>query len=72
MWHFLPFLGLTLLLAGLWCIVATALDLDAFMNHPAAQPTVDSMGRTGARILYAVAGVVLAAIGAAILVWGFL
>lgn len=61
--HVLLFGGLTLFVAGLMCIGAAALNVDAFFEHPAAQQFVRSMGRNGARIFYVILGAAFALVG---------
>ena len=68
--HILLFGGLTLFVAGLMSIGAAALNVEAFFEHPTAQPFVSSLGRTGARIFYIVLGAVFALIGGFMAVWG--
>ena len=68
--HFLLFVGGTLFVAGMMCIGASALNVDAFFEHPAAQQFVNSMGRTGARIFYVVLGAAFALIGGLMAAWG--
>ncbi len=55
--------GLTGLVAGLMCIGAAGLNLEAFFSHPSARPIVKALGRIGARVFYAVLGVVFLLIG---------
>jgi hypothetical protein len=57
------FCGLAFLAGGVLAIGGAALNLDAFMNSPKAQPFVQAMSRGGARIFYIVLGLVFAAIG---------
>ncbi len=55
--------GLTGLVAGLMCIGAAGLNLEAFFMHRSAKPVVKVLGRLGARLFYAVVGVVCLLIG---------
>jgi hypothetical protein len=50
--------GLAILLGGIFCIVGGGLNLSIFMDSPQAQPLIQSLGRTGARLFYLVLGVV--------------
>jgi hypothetical protein len=52
MW--LLFIGLTALVGGLISMGGAALNVDIFFNSPRAQPIVESLGRTGARVFYIV------------------
>jgi hypothetical protein len=55
--------GLVMLIGGLMSVGAAALDLEVFFSHPKAQPIVNSMGRVGARIFYALLGAAFILIG---------
>ena len=57
------FQELILIGAGLFSIVASAADWDWFMNHRKARFFVKILGRTGARIFYALLGVFISSIG---------
>lgn len=54
---------LILIGAGIFSIGAAAADWDWFMSHRKAQFFVKLLGRTGARIFYAILGAVIAGIG---------
>jgi hypothetical protein len=51
---------------GLLLIVLAILDWDYMMNHPKARPVVALLGRNGARVLYALIGLVIVGGGIAI------
>jgi len=53
------------ILAGLFSFAGAVFDWDWFMTHYRARPFVRLLGRNGARILYALLGVLLAALGLA-------
>jgi hypothetical protein len=57
------FVGLMPLAGGCMAIGGAALNLDVFLNHPKAQPFVQSLGRLGARLFYIVLGACFAAVG---------
>ena len=56
-------LGLILVLAGLFSVAAALLDWDWFMNSRRVRFLVSIIGRTGTRILYGVTGVILTVLG---------
>jgi hypothetical protein len=53
---------------GLLLIVLAILDWDHMMNHPKAQPVVALIGRNGARVFYALIGLMIVGAGIAIAV----
>ena len=59
-------LGLILVAAGLFSICGAAFDWDFFINSRKARFFVSILGRTGARIVYAVLGLVIVVLGALI------
>ena len=59
-WKFVPWF---LVILGVMCVGGAALDLNVFMNHPAAERFVEGFGRNGARIFYIVLGLILGGIG---------
>ena len=61
------YVGLTLIVAGLLAAGGAALNLDAFMESPKAEPFVRSLGRTGARLFYIVLGAAFVVLGIFIL-----
>jgi hypothetical protein len=68
--NFQLYVGLTLLLTGLMSLGGAALNLEAFMAHPTAEPLVRKFGRGGARVFYALLGTAFAILGALILLAG--
>lgn len=60
-----PF-GLVLVAAGLFSICGAAFDWDFFINSRKARFFVSTLGRKGARIFYAVLGLVVLVLGALI------
>jgi hypothetical protein len=44
-------------------IAAAVLNMGVFLDHPTAKPIVKALGRTGARIFYALLGAVFLVIG---------
>jgi len=56
--------GATCLIGGLISIGGSALNLDVFLNSAKAQPIVQSLGRTGARLFYIALGIAFSALGA--------
>lgn len=68
--HVMLFGGGTLFVAGVMSVGAAVLNVDAFFEHPTAQPFVRTLGRDGARIFYAVLGAVFGLIGVAMLYRG--
>ena len=61
--------GWALVAGGLLAIGGAALNLDAFMNSPKAEPFVNAFGRTGARLFYIVLGLAIMALGGLIVSW---
>ena len=59
----LYFVGWTLIGGGVVSVGGAALNLDAFMNSPKAQPYVRTYGRTGARVIYILLGLFLIGLG---------
>jgi len=55
---FMLFGGLAILAGGILSVVGGGLNLSIFMDSPKAQPLIQSLGRTGARLFYVVLGVV--------------
>jgi hypothetical protein len=51
---------------GILLMVLAVLDWDYLMNHPKARPVTALVGRTGARVFYALIGLVIVAAGIAI------
>ena len=49
--------------AGLFVIVAVAIDWDWFFEHPKAKFFVDHFGRAGARVFYAILGIAIIVLG---------
>jgi small neutral amino acid transporter SnatA (MarC family) len=64
------FIGLAALAGGVMSIGGAALNLDVFFNSPKAQPFVDALGRTGARVFYLVFGLFVAALGLGMTIYG--
>ena len=60
-----PF-GLILVAAGLFAICGAAFDWDFFINSRKARFFVSILGRMGARIFYAILGLVIVVLGALI------
>ena len=58
--------GLILVAAGLFSICGAAFDWDFFINSRKARFFVSILGRTGARIFYAILGLVIVVLGALI------
>ena len=56
-------LGLILVAAGLISICGAAFDWDFFINSRKAQFFVSILGRTGARVFYAILGLVIIVLG---------
>jgi hypothetical protein len=56
-------LGLVVVAAGLFSIIAGAMDWDWFMNHPKARLVCGICGRGGARIFYVVLGAAFVVLG---------
>ncbi len=54
---------LIFVLAGIFCIVAAALDWDWFMHNYRARLIVNIFGHDGARVFYVILGIVLIAFG---------
>ncbi len=55
--------GLILVAAGLFSICGAAFDWDFFINSRKARLFVSILGRTGARVFYAILGLVIAVLG---------
>ena len=62
--------GILLGLAGLFTIVAAVMDWNWFMNHHRARLFVMLFGRQGARVFYAILGLIIAAIGVFLTITG--
>jgi len=60
--------GLILVAAGLFSICGAAFDWDFFINSRKARFFVSTFGRTGARIFYALLGLVIVVMGTLITV----
>ena len=58
--------GLIFVAAGVFSICGAAFDWDWFINSRKARFFVATFGRTGARILYALLGIVITILGALI------
>jgi hypothetical protein len=58
------YVGGTFVLAGIMSAGASLLNIDTFFEHPTAQPIVEKMGRTGARMVYFGIGLGCMAFGA--------
>ncbi len=56
-------LGWTFVGCGVAAVGGAALNLDLFMNSPQVQPYVNTYGRTAARLIYVVLGLVLTGVG---------
>ncbi len=54
---------------GLLAVGGGVLNVDAFMNSPKAEPFVNALGRTGARLFYVVLGLAMMALGGLIVSW---
>jgi hypothetical protein len=52
-------IGLLVVAAGLFGIIAAVMDWDWFMNHPKARFMCSLCGRNGARVFYIVLGTAL-------------
>lgn len=59
-------IGLFIVAAGLFAIAGAAFDWDLFMNNRKARLFVATLGRTGARIFYALLGLGITVLGALI------
>ena len=55
--------GIILVLIGLFSIVCSVFDFEWFMNHRKARFFVKIFTRNGARIFYAILGLVISTIG---------
>ncbi|MBR1737026.1 MAG: immunity 17 family protein [Firmicutes bacterium] len=55
--------GIFAVLAGVWCIAASYLDLDIFFESSKANFFVNLFGREGARTFYGVLGGIILVLG---------
>ncbi len=61
--------GWVFVAGGLVAVGGGALNVDAFMDSPKAEPFVKALGRTGARLFYIVVGLAMMAFGGLIVSW---
>jgi small neutral amino acid transporter SnatA (MarC family) len=55
--------GILIVVLGLFTITCVYFDFDWFMNHYKARFLVETLGRQGARVFYAVLGIALMILG---------
>ncbi|MEW6535052.1 MAG: immunity 17 family protein [Candidatus Auribacterota bacterium] len=64
-------MGLILVFAGLFSIAGAVFDWDWFMTHRKARLLVKLLTRNGARVFYAVLGVIISVIGILVMLNAF-